>query len=291
MSNKQQHTPDMSTENMNQQLANEDRETNKISDEQMRKLFRLNMITAVLHLVTGVIIFGITDTKNIVPVTTSFPNPDNRGKDNWLPSGDQRQYNAKVGYFSGVFLLLAFADHFIVALIARSTYEYYLRRSQNHFRWFEYSISASFMHVMIAMLSGVVDIHIQYAIYGLTFTTMIFGSEQERTNWMYQGSPYKKSMKPFWYGFIPHMFNWTIILCYFFTAVSRGDPPGFVWAIIFILFILDASFAVNMYLQQKEIGKWRDYYYGEVAFIVLSLTSKQLLAWLNYGGSRSLSNN
>jgi hypothetical protein len=27
-------------------------------------------------------------------------------------------------------------------------------------------------------------------------------------------------------------------LCYFFQAVSRGDPPGFVWAIIFIIFIL-----------------------------------------------------
>jgi hypothetical protein len=52
-------------------------------------------------------------------------------------------------------------------------------------------------------------------------------------------------------GFIPHAFNWLVIICYFFVGVSRGSPPGFVWAIIFILFILDITFAVNQYYQQQ----------------------------------------
>ena len=37
-------------------------------------------------------------------------------------------------YFSGVFLLLSAVDHFAVATIFRSTYEYYLKRAMNPFR-------------------------------------------------------------------------------------------------------------------------------------------------------------
>lgn len=52
-------------------------------------------------------------------------------------------------------------------------------------------------------------------------------------------------------------------------------------AIIWILFLLDGTFAIAQYLQQKEIGRFRDYIVGEQTFQVLSLTSKLLLAWIN----------
>lgn len=32
-------------------------------------------------------------------------------------------------------------------------------------------------------------------------------------------------------------------------------------------------------------GKWADYRYGEMGYIVLSLASKSLLAWLVFGGT------
>ncbi len=63
---------------------------------------------------------------------------------------------------------------------------------------------------------------------------------------------------------IPHFFGWAVLLCYFFVGVKRGSPPAFVWAIIFILFILDSTFAVNQYLQQKEIGKWCVYHFSHL---------------------------
>lgn len=279
----------MSTDELNS-MTTESREVNQISEEQMQKLKRWNIYAAVLHLITGIVLFGITDRDATAVSVTLFQNVEERGNPALYFPIPRKSYNVILGYFSGVFLLLAAADHFICATFGRRLYEYYLRRSQNHFRWAEYALSASFMHIMIAYLSGITDIHTIYAIYGLTFTTMVFGSEQERNNWRYQGTPEKKSLLPFWYGCIPHIFGWTIICCHFFYAVSKGDPPGFVWAIIFILLILDSTFAINMYLQQKEIGKWRDYYYGELGFMVLSFTAKQLLAWLNYGGTRSLNN-
>jgi hypothetical protein len=86
-------------------------------------------------------------------------------------------------------------------------------------------------------------------------------------------------MASFYYGFIPHLASWGIVATYFFHGVTNGDPPNFVWAIIFVLFFTDGTFAINMYLQQKEIGPWSSYYYGEVAFCVLSLVAKSILAW------------
>lgn len=35
-----------------------------------------------------------------------------------------------------------------------------------------------------------------------------------------------------------------------------------------------------MWLQYRQIGRWRDYIHGEYAYIVLSLAAKTLFAWL-----------
>ena len=66
----------------------------------------------------------------------------------------------------------------------------------------------------------------------------------------------------------------------------RGDEqagvPGFVIGIFFSLLVLFALFAVDQALQYRQIGRWRDYLFGERAYIVLSLTAKTALAWQVY---------
>eukprot|EP00038_Savillea_parva_P001325 m.103140 g.103140 ORF g.103140 m.103140 type:complete len:89 (-) comp10468_c0_seq1:95-361(-) len=86
------------------------------------------------------------------------------------------------------------------------------------------------------------------------------------------------------------MCDWFLLVSQCVNTQSYGDPPDFVWSIIFILFIIDGTFAVAQFLQQMEIGPFKDYLYGEYWFIILSFTSKQLLAWINYGGTNSLNN-
>jgi len=44
-------------------------------------------------------------------------------------------------------------------------------------------------------------------------------------------------------------------------------------------------FAVNMFLQYRKIGPWRDYLFGERAYIILSLTAKSALAWQVFAGT------
>ena len=40
-----------------------------------------------------------------------------------------------------------------------------------------------------------------------------------------------------------------------------------------------------MVLQYKQIGRWRDYLFGEKTYIVLSLTAKSLLSWLVFANT------
>jgi len=267
-----------------------------ISKEDSAKLYKYNLALGIFHTITGIIIGIITDRDATVPVYSNFSDADTRGRPSeWYPR-PKKHFDCMVGYFAMIFLLLAGIDHLLVATVFRKSYEEQLSRQQNHYRWMEYSISASFMHLLVAQLSGIFDIHINFLIFGLTFLTMIFGSEQERYTWLLKSNGLLNnnnklsfdSLRFFWLGCIPHLFNWLVILCYFFQGVSKGDPPGFVWAIIFIIFFLDASFAIAMFLQQYGYGKWKDYLYGEYTFLILSLVSKQLLAWVNFGGTRAL---
>lgn len=54
--------------------------------------------------------------------------------------------------------------------------------------------------LQIAMLSGVMDIHLLFCIYGLTATTMLFGLLQEQMTAHQWGKPEEKSMLAFWLG-------------------------------------------------------------------------------------------
>jgi len=44
-------------------------------------------------------------------------------------------------------------------------------------------------------------------------------------------------------------------------------------------------FAVNMVLQYKKVGPWKDYLFGEKVYIVLSLAAKTTLAWMIFTGT------
>ena len=50
------------------------------------------------------------------------------------------------------------------------------------------------------------------------------------------------------------------------------------------LLVLFMIFAVNMVLQYKGVGRWKDYLYGERTYIILSFVAKTLLAWLVFAG-------
>ena len=57
------------------------------------------------------------------------------------------------------------------------------------------------------------------------------------------------------------------------------------FAIFGSLFVLFNSFAVNMALQYRRAGGWRDPFFTDGVYILLSLVAKSALAWQVYAGA------
>jgi hypothetical protein len=52
-----------------------------------------------------------------------------------------------------------------------------------------------------------------------------------------------------------------------------------VYGIFVSLFVFFNCFALNMWLQYRKAGPWRNYLFGESVYVLLSLTAKSALAW------------
>jgi len=262
-----------------------------ITSTQYRTLFRLNIAAALIQAISAGVIFALIDNEITYPFYTNYPKESAEGDEAGRPifgPDPKVAYNLNIGWLTGVFLGLSALDHLLVCTCFKGVYERGLSKNYNVFRWVEYALSASLMRVAVGVLSGVTDLHMQFLQFGLTAVTMLFGmvfeleskksrlSEHDKVRWYI-----------YWLAFIPHAFSWTVIIGYFFYSLRNGDPPGFVYAIIFIIFVLVLSFAVILGLQWLGKGCFRPYVNGEIAFIILSFTSKNLLAWINFvGGSR-----
>jgi len=181
------------------------------------------------------------------------------------------------------FLYLAAIDHLAVASApVRPWYERNLARGINYARWWEYSISASLMVVLIAMLAGIWELTALLPIFAVNAAMILFGLLMERGS---KPGP-DADWLPFWLGSLVGLAPWAAIGIQLARAQAEtGSVPGFVYGIFFSLLVLFSLFAVNMWLQYRQVGRWRDYLFGERAYIILSLTAKSALAWQVYAGA------
>ena len=234
----------------------------------------LNVVVGLIHLGQAIAMLILSNDFSL-PVSRSFLN----GPPGTDPSADHA-FDLPLGPLVATFLLLAAADHLLTASPALyNTYLRLLGEKRNDIRWIEYSVSASLMIVLIAMITGVSDLGALVAIAGVNATMLFFGLLQERisspgdgdVNWM-----------PFIFGCFAGAVPWVIIALQVVTAESlgsHGGVPGFVYGILISLFLFFNSFAVNMVLQYKQVGPWRSYLFGEKAYLTLSLVAKSALAW------------
>jgi hypothetical protein len=178
----------------------------------------------------------------------------------------------------GVFAFLAISAGALLIIASPGVFEWYKRnllQGRNYGRWIEYFFSASIMIVLICMITGVSDIAALLAIFGDNASMILFGLLMEKYE-----MPGRPSWLPFWFGTFAGLVPWIVVVIYVWSPGFDGPaPPTFVYGIIASLFVLFNVFAVNMWLQYKQIGPWKDYLVGEKTYILLSLTAKALLAW------------
>ena len=177
----------------------------------------------------------------------------------------------------GVFAFMAISAAALFIIAAPGVFDWYkgnLLRNRNYGRWIEYSISSSLMIVLIAMITGISDVAALVAIFGVNASMILFGLLMEKYE-----SPGKPDWLAYWFGCFAGIVPWIGIAIYLWGPGVDASPPGFVYGIFVSLFLFFNVFAVNMVLQYKQVGPWRDYIFGEKVYIVLSLTAKALQAW------------
>ena len=236
----------------------------------MGHLRLFNAAMAVLHGAQGALILALSNDFSL-PVFATFM----EGPPGEAPPAITHLFDAPIGPLVAAFIFISAVAH--LTLVLPGVHGWYLRnleRQRNDARWIEYAFSASLMIVLIAMLTGIGDIAALVALFGVNASMILFGLVQE-----HYASPGSGRLLPFWMGSIAGAVPWVAIAVYILTPGTAADPPGFVYGIFFSLFVFFNVFAVNMWLQYRRVGPWRDYMFGERVYILLSLTAKSALAW------------
>jgi len=110
----------------------------------------------------------------------------------------------------------------------------------------------------------------------------MFGALQEKYE-----KPGNGKLLPFIFGCLTGIVPWLIVLVYTLQpgSESAAEVPGFVIGIIISLFLFFNTFALNQWLQYKQVGAWKSYIRGERMYITLSLVAKSVLAWQVFSGA------
>jgi hypothetical protein len=245
------------------------------------KLGFFNGVMGVLHLVQAGVMLYLSNNFTL-PINTNYLAIDLSSFA--LTSKPEMIYELRIGPVVALFLLISALAHF--SLILPGAYDWYiknLKREINYTRWYEYSLSSSIMIWVIAMLCGVYDLSTLILLFSINACMNLFGLLMEvlnlhtkETNWL-----------PYIFGCFAGIVPWIVVVLFFQGAANNADVkiPEFVYAIVVSLFLFFNIFALNMLLQYKKVGPWKNYLFGERVYIVLSLVAKSLLAWQVFSGT------
>ena len=190
--------------------------------------------------------------------------------------------DVSIGVVMAAFFVAAAVNHFVSATVLHRLYETDLQAGRNRIRWAEFAVSAPLLMLLIALYTGVTDVTALVVIGAATLVMIVCGWMQEALNPVGRRAT---TMVPFWAGVIAAIVPWSIVA----RQLAGAEPTqDFVLSIFLSLFILWGSFAVNQWLQYRQIGPWADYLYGEQTYLVLSLVAKSALAWQIVAGSSLL---
>lgn len=249
-------------------------------EKKFKGLRRFNAIMGFLHLIQGIFMIVVSNATTY-PIFTNYLNFDLATRS--LKPNPQLLLDLRFGPAVALFLLISAVAHFYLSTVGYPRYIENLKKGMNPIRFYEYALSSSLMIVLIGMLIGLWDLGALILIFGINATMNLFGIMMEYHNQHTQ----KTNWTAFIYGSIAGIVPWIVILMYFLGAINSGDakPPAFVYAIIPTLFVMFNIFAINMVLQYKKVGPWKDYLFGERFYIILSLLAKTVLAWLIFAGT------
>jgi hypothetical protein len=184
------------------------------------------------------------------------------------------------------FLAMSMTAHLIISTIWYRGYKKDLQKGMNRARWIEYSFSASTMIIAIALLSGIYDLASLIMLFALIMIMNLLGMIME----IHNQTTEKTKWISYNVGWIAGIVPWIAIAIYFWASASNATSagakiPAFVYWIYVTIFLFFNCFAINMFLQYKKWGPWKNYLFGERVYIILSFVAKTALAWQVFAGT------
>jgi hypothetical protein len=247
----------------------------ELGEECFSRLRKFNAIMGLFHLIQGGLMLLLSNNFTL-PLT--YTSPEFNATTQTIIPVAVTFIDVRIGPLVALFLFMSAIAHFIIASVLYQWYVKKLKKHMNPARWIEYSLSASLMIIIISMLVTIYDIGTIIALFTLTAVMNLMGLMMELHNQTTEKTNWTSYNIGCFSGFIP----WIII---FIPLITAESVPNFVIAIFITIAIFFNLFAINMFLQYKKIGKWRDYLYGEKMYIVLSLIAKSALAWQVFAGT------
>jgi len=243
------------------------------------KLRKFNVVMAALHAAQGVLVLVLSKPFDL-PISGSYLSFDQQAKQ--LRPATAALFNLSLPMLVAAFFFISALAHAIIATIYYRRYEQGLKQGINKARWVEYAVSAATMMVAISLLVGVYDLPSLAMVFALTAIMNLMGLVME----VHNQTTKKTSWLSYGIGCFAGLVPWLVIAFYLWLSAEKGSSaPSFVYWIFVSIFVFFNCFAVNMFLQYKKIGPWRNYLYGERAYIILSLFAKSLLAWQVFAGT------
>lgn len=251
-----------------------------VTESKFVGLRKFNGAMGVLHLVQAALILVLSNAYAL-PVTTTFLRFD--AASNRLVTVTDTIAQLQLAPMIAMFLLISAIAHFSVSTFGYKWYVRNLKKGINLARWYEYAFSSSIMIVVIAMLCGIYELSSLILIFALNATMILFGLMMELHNQTTEKTDWTAFIFGCFAGFIP----WVVLGIYFFGALlpSPGKVPTFLYFIFFSLAVFFNIFALNMALQYRAKGRWKDYLFGERVYVILSLVAKSALAWQVFAGT------
>jgi len=265
--------------------------TQKLANKTSEKgLTRYNFIAGVLHLLSAISLTSILvqiNKQGYFPVTADWmqgpPGFEPGTNSPWPGPQHVVLFTINLGGAIIAFLLLSAIFHFaIISPFFKKRYFDGLANTHNYFRWAEYALSSSIMITSIMLLNGFTDFAGLIAVFAVNASMILFGALQEKYE-----KPGNGKALPYIMGCMTGAVPWIIIGISAFRPGYTGENqiPGFVIGIIVTIFIAFNTFAINQALQYRQVGKWKDYLFGERVYITLSFVAKSLLAWQVFSGA------
>jgi hypothetical protein len=254
----------------------------------LESLNKWNWWLAGLYAGQAVIILLLSQTRNF-GISTSFLNVDAVQSTTTgnlvLAPATEHLFDLNLAYLVAAFLLIAAVMHLLAASLVREQYDAWLKNRQSPLRWIDFSFSASFMLVAMAVAVGMYDAVSLLLVFGLGWAMhMIFMALEPA------GPPKGKAASSQWLGYgvaivagcLPLL---AILLYLLFANVNgTGHLPGFVYPMIISVLVLCGGLAGNLFLYLRQTGPWKQYLFTERNFIVLGLVVKSALAWQLFFG-------